>query len=264
MGFSQRHWSAEYRLSLISQVFFGVANLLLGVLPSALIFFLWVERNCHLPGLWDLGIRMRLDSLIQIGVWDFLLFLLFGEIHSEFAPNVVHSKVEKVCPPQVIRTLYLCVTGVSLFLLMLAWQPTGVVLWRMPLPESWEWLISFLLFWGFMIPAGKLLSRFGIFEFIGIKQLVLKTCELKRTEGTGNLIVEGLYHWVRHPVYTLTLAAFLLTPYMTLDRMLVFLATCTYLCVGIPIEEKKLVKHFGQAYLSYKKRTPALLPSILQ
>ncbi len=34
-----------------------------------------------------------------------------------------------------------------------------------------------------------------------------------------------------------------------------------YLPFGIWLEEKKLIRHFGQAYLDYRQKVPALFPN---
>jgi methanethiol S-methyltransferase len=261
---NKSRWSDDFELSIFQKSFFSLLNLVLGVFPSAVLFFFWVERNCQAPQLstyfdWP---WVRLETSVEVAaVWNFTLFLMFGFVHSALAQRRIHSIIERIIPPQMIRTLYLCVTGGFLFGLMGMWQPTDEVIWRLPLREMGENVISFFLFWGFMLPAGKLITRFGVLDFIGLRQLGLKAGQLKRTEGNEKLIVEGFYRWVRHPVYTLTLAAFVITPLMTLDRMLVFLATCLYLCFGVPVEERKLVRQFGRAYENYRRSTPAIVPA---
>lgn len=77
------------------------------------------------------------------------------------------------------------------------------------------------------------------------------------------LIKEGPYRYVRHPNYLATIlkgVGFTLIPnsfYILLYVLLIFIPIRI---VRIYLEEKELVKEFGQDYLDYKKGVYALLP----
>jgi protein-S-isoprenylcysteine O-methyltransferase Ste14 len=55
---------------------------------------------------------------------------------------------------------------------------------------------------------------------------------------------------------------FLLGPTLSLDRLTLFAAAAAYLSVGIPVEERKLIRLFGEDYVAYRRRVPALLPIV--
>jgi protein-S-isoprenylcysteine O-methyltransferase Ste14 len=74
------------------------------------------------------------------------------------------------------------------------------------------------------------------------------------------LVARGLYAWVRHPLYTCGLLVYWLSPRLTWNSLALGLGFTAYTLVGIIFEERKLVREFGQAYLDYRRRTPALLP----
>jgi len=117
------------------------------------------------------------------------------------------------------------------------------------------------VYWLLRVYLGLIIKRFGLEQFFGFHQLNLTAGEVGRTEGTQTLVIEGLFEWVRHPVYTLTILGWLLTTHMSVDRMLVLMGLCVDLYFAIPYEEAKLIKQFGAAYLSYKDHTPAVFPS---
>jgi protein-S-isoprenylcysteine O-methyltransferase Ste14 len=71
-----------------------------------------------------------------------------------------------------------------------------------------------------------------------------------------------LYRWVRHPLYTAGLLFIWLTPIMTLNTLVVFIAATVYILVGAFFEERKLEREFGQAYREYKAATPMLIPGL--
>jgi protein-S-isoprenylcysteine O-methyltransferase Ste14 len=257
--------SQPRHLNSAQRIFFLLLNIGFGILPS-LAFFAWVERNASLPYVgiewgWP-WISLQTWPTAALAAWDFGLFLAFGVIHSLFAQTAVQRALERVFPPQAIRTVFMCVTGASLIALMGFWQNTGVVLWSAPLGFYFNNSLSFVVFWSFMAACGWVMNRFDPFQFVGLRQIYMSSSELARTEGTPQLETGGIYARVRHPIYTFTLLAFLLTPFMTLDRMVVFAATATYLAFAVPVEERKLIALFGPSYEVYRKRVPAVFPRL--
>lgn len=243
---------------------FGV-NLVFGLAPT-LLFFAWVEQDASLAwvGRWlgwpwvDLGI----DSAVGRSIWDVGLFGLFGFVHSFLAQVGVQAQIRRVVPAPAIRSFFLAATGLALLLMIGLWQPTGRVVWRPPL-ELPGWAEAAIRGAIFAVPAGVilwLLVRLGFFEFLGWAQLFGPATASERTAGTPELRTGGIYGCVRHPVYTGLLAMFVLGPSLSLDRLTLFLAALAYLSVGIPVEERKLIRLFGEAYVDYRRRVPALLP----
>jgi protein-S-isoprenylcysteine O-methyltransferase Ste14 len=228
--------------------------LVLGVIPSFL-FFVWIERNMALPwvgpwlievlgpyGTWPL---IFLDGGLAAWItWNVLLVAGFGFLHS--------AMVSWRTP----RALYVIGTGLSTIFVMSLWQPTGIVLYQLIPSAAVSTLVSVVIYWTCLIGSGIAVSQFEPpFRFVG---LVRAPAE----EKTEFLQAEGLYARVRHPVYTLTLFAWFVTPMMSLDRLVLGLAMCGYLAIGIRLEERRLVGKFGDAYRSYQERVPMLVPRL--
>jgi protein-S-isoprenylcysteine O-methyltransferase Ste14 len=76
------------------------------------------------------------------------------------------------------------------------------------------------------------------------------------------LVTEGLYRWVRHPLYTAGLLFIWLTPIMTFNLMVLGLALTIYILVGAYFEERKLSREYGAQYAQYKASTPMLVPGL--
>jgi protein-S-isoprenylcysteine O-methyltransferase Ste14 len=72
----------------------------------------------------------------------------------------------------------------------------------------------------------------------------------------------GLHRYVRHPLYFGTLlfiwALFFEFPYF--NNLLACIVMTVYTVLGATLEEKKLVKQFGEQYVLYKKQVPMLIP----
>ncbi|MFW9964025.1 MAG: methyltransferase family protein [Candidatus Sifarchaeia archaeon] len=74
----------------------------------------------------------------------------------------------------------------------------------------------------------------------------------------------GPYHRVRHPIYTGTLA-FLICQFLIADNWLFLVLTLIllpYLVVRVRKEEEMMIENFGEAYVSYMKRTGRFLPRL--
>ena len=95
--------------------------------------------------------------------------------------------------------------------------------------------------------------QFGIFYFVGLSQLI-------QEEGKRELVTSGIYRFVRHPFYTFALLFIWLSPVVTVNLFVVYLALTVYIRVGIFFEERKLLREFGQEYAKYRAVTPMLLP----
>ena len=79
------------------------------------------------------------------------------------------------------------------------------------------------------------------------------------------LITKGLYHYVRHPIYTGVLLMILATALSvgTLSAGIGFVIIVLGLWFKLRAEEELLTKHFPKEYSAYKDRTKALIPYVV-
>lgn len=75
-----------------------------------------------------------------------------------------------------------------------------------------------------------------------------------------DFVQDGLYKWVRHPIYTASLVLLWVTPSITPLRSLFSVLATLYIFIGIIFEERKLVREFGEQYTAYQAHTPMLIP----
>jgi hypothetical protein len=259
--------SHSQTLNARQRFIFLMLNLGAGLLPS-LAFFSWVERNASLPWVslqmgWP-WVSIQDLPIPVLATWDLLLFFIFGFLHSLTAQPFIHKWIHRFVPDQGLRTVYLTLTGLSLLVMMGLWQNTGTIVWALPLPVQMAYAVSLLLFWSCMAACGWIVQGFDPLEFVGLRQIYMSNSDLMRTSGMPLLKTSGVYGWVRHPIYSFTLLAFLLTPVMSLDRLLLTAATTVYLIFAIPLEERKLIGIFGSAYEDYRRKVPAVIPQLIE
>ena len=125
-------------------------------------------------------------------------------------------------------------------------------LYRIPSPWSYVMLI------GQGISALLLLVSLlqtDVLAFAGLRQLM-------EADKSGKLVVNGMYRFVRHPLYAFGLLILWLSPVVSRNSFVVYLGFTLYILVGIFFEERKLLREFGQAYAEYKSATPMLIPGL--
>jgi len=162
------------------------------------------------------------------------------------------------------------IVRVTAFIIMGFWQHTHIQLWNW-LPSTMDiyqqQIVLLILYNILQGPGWYVVIKFNPFDFCGMKQIFSKfenfECPYsseKRTTGTQTLVTSGLFRFCRHPLYLFTLLAWIITPVMSLDRLAFIIYTCLYASIGIRFEERKLIQIFGQAYIDYQQRVPAIIP----
>ena len=120
------------------------------------------------------------------------------------------------------------------------------------------WLMLTLIIQAFAVGVLLIgLQQTGIKSFIGLRQLMLP-----EDTSPPRLVTDGLYRYVRHPLYTAGLVFIWLLPIMTCNLLALNLGLTAYVFVGAYFEERKLLLDFGEAYAEYRKRTPMLIPGL--
>ncbi len=179
---------------------------------------------------------------------------LYGALHSALASQAAKDFARTrlgASAERGYRLLFNILAGVTLLpvLAVVALAP-GTPLYRV----AWPW--SGVLLLGQAAAAALLLlglRQTDVWHFLGLRQLGAGT-------QASQLVVTGLYQWVRHPLYTAGLAILWFTPIMTSSILAFNIGMTIYIWVGSRFEERRLAREFGSAYNAYRQRVPALLP----
>lgn len=188
--------------------------------------------------------------------WLIFVIALWGFVHSVLASTGFKDFLKRTLGDRFMRfyrliyNLFAVVSFLPVLYLMVTLpdQP----LYQIPAP------------WRFLMLAGQGISALFLLaavlqtdalSFAGLRQLF-------EEEKPGRLVTDGLYRFVRHPLYTFGLLALWLSPSMTINYFIVYAALTIYILIGIIFEERKLLRLFGQDYARYKSMTPMLVPGL--
>ncbi len=92
-------------------------------------------------------------------------------------------------------------------------------------------------------------------EFLGLRQL-------GSAKGNAGLVTTGAYSVVRHPMYTTGLLVLWLFPILTTGTLAFDLGITIYILVGSELEERKLIKAYGDDYRRYREKVARLIPFV--
>jgi len=184
------------------------------------------------------------------------LLMLFAIQHSVMARKPFKQWWTQFVPPVVERSTYVLLASLALILLYWQWRPIPTIVWEIGNP-TFAMAVQALSFAGWVL---VLVSTFVInhFELFGLQQVV--THMGGRAVAEPHFKTPSLYKVVRHPIYLGFIVAFWAAPVMTAGHLLFAAVTTAYILVGIFLEERDLVKLFGDDYRSYKERVAALIP----
>lgn len=147
---------------------------------------------------------------------------------------------------------------------------TSIITFFIAFLSMWFW--DWLYFLGNLTPLTIILIVLGGAMILGGGYLAMRASSVisvstvadMRSDRTPELVTEGLYARIRHPLYLATIMVFgglaVIYPF---PRVIVFsLAMIVYTMIGAVLEERKLIAHYGQEYIDYKRQAGFIFPRL--
>ncbi len=182
---------------------------------------------------------------------------VFAVIHSLTASLPFKRLVRRVLGSKV-EALYLPVYSL---IALLTLSPLAYLLYKFPgrilykIPSPWRWLMV-----GGQLIAVILAPK----AFLDAPHRFKLRSQLSapETPEATPLNILGIYRWIRDPFLLSGLVMMLLTPFMTVNLLVIYILTTIYLYLGSLHWERRLVAQFGEEYLEYQKRVHRIIPRL--
>jgi protein-S-isoprenylcysteine O-methyltransferase Ste14 len=189
-------------------------------------------------------------------VIDACLLGLFAVQHSVMARQGFKRWWRRFAPPSLERSTYVLAASLVLLLLYWQWRPIPAVVWTIENEIAAAAIMGvFWLAWGMLIVSTFLISHLELF---GLAQVF---AHVRGGELPPPVFKTPLfYKLVRHPIFLSFLLAFWSTTTMTVGRLLFAVATTVYVLIAIQLEERDLIRIFGDRYRRYRSDVAMLVP----
>jgi methanethiol S-methyltransferase len=172
---------------------------------------------------------------------DALLFTAFATHHSVFARDSVKRGIAQVVPERLIRSTYVWIASLLLTGVCGFWQTIGGQVY-----DAGGWLA--------VLHAGIQVTGLALIVSAVRKIDALELSGIREHARDEPLQITGPYRLVRHPIYLGWLLATFGPAHLTLDRLVFAGISAVYLVIAMPIEERALLRSFGETYARYQER----------
>jgi len=251
-SFASRRTDRSVSTSRVGILAYGIGSYLLGF--AALVAVILVSLGAYA----FTGGPVHIANPVVAALFNVGLLVLFGVQHSVMARAAFKERWTRIIDPSMERSTFVLATGAVLLPLVALWQPLPAVVWSLGSPFARETLTGIaLLGWAYLFFATFAINHFELF---GLQQSWRGFRD--RPPVPLPFRERWMYRFDRHPLMTGVLVGLWATPEMTLGRLLFAAGLSAYVVVGVHFEERALLRQWGEAYESYRRRVPSLVPTV--
>ena len=124
--------------------------------------------------------------------------------------------------------------------------------------QIFSWFLLFISV--YLVIAGMITMR-----KMGKQEKNRNRTTLYQFEQTTELIENGIFHYIRHPLYSslifLTWGIFMKNP--TFELVIVTIISTAFLYLTAIYDEKECIGYFGDKYIDYMKRSKRFIPFVI-
>lgn len=181
---------------------------------------------------------------------------LFALQHAVMARPAFKRRWTKNISPRIERSTFVLATCLVLGLTFWQWRAIEGTLWQT------SGALAVVLEIGFWIGIAIVFFatvNIGHFTLFGLRQAwdTLRG----RSEAPPEFMTPGMYRYVRHPIMTGFFIALWCVPTMTVGHLLFSALATAFIVVSVHfLEERDLLKVFGDRYRAYMKAVPSYFP----
>ena len=237
-------------MSRIIVLLYGVVSYFVGV--AGLLAIIVVIAGLMPWGFLSIDFKLALNPVI----WNILLVVIWGVLHSVMARPHFKSFLTKVVPQSAERATYVLIAGLTSIALVGFWQVLPGQVWHVEstLAQYALWAL-FVFGWVFLLGSTFAINHFDLF---GLRQVYLHYKQ--RPRAPLKFVKRAMYAYIRHPIQTGVLIGVWATPSMSMTQLILSVGFTIYIFIGLWFEERDLVKTHGDDYLQYRNEAGKLLP----
>jgi protein-S-isoprenylcysteine O-methyltransferase Ste14 len=166
--------------------------------------------------------------------------------------RLMGSKVDPWYPAIFSAVAVVTILPLAAMLILMLIVDPGDVLYIIPTP--WIW---------FFFLAQLLVGLVSLKAFLDAPHRFLIRAQLTGPHSSDAfpLGIKGIYCRIRDPFLLSGLLIIWLTPFMTVNLLLIYIITSAYLFLGSLHWESRLQAQFGEAYKAYQRKVPRMIPN---
>ena len=154
-------------------------------------------------------------------------------------------------------TVYASIASFQLIVLFLFWHPSGTLLWVAEGILFNILTVGYLMGW-LMLSVSSIQAGFGV----QTGSLGWTALYKGRPVKFPDMPTQGLFKFIRHPIYLSFSIILWISPYLTVDKLVIGFLYALYCYFAPLLKERRFLKIYGDRFEKYQLCTPYFFPKI--